>query len=116
MESAPREPASCAAACPDLIRTALDVIAAKWAAPILVALATEQEPVRYAGLQRVIAVTPKELAKNLRALETAGVVRRRVHPTVPPSVDYALTELGRSLWPAIENLADWAAAAAIARP
>jgi DNA-binding HxlR family transcriptional regulator len=110
MESAPREPTACALLCPDLVRTALEVVAAKWSAPILIELSTAGGPVRYAALQRHLEITAKELAKNLRALEASGLVHRRVHPTVPPGVDYAITPRGRDLMTAVGGLADWAAA------
>jgi DNA-binding HxlR family transcriptional regulator len=104
----PKEP--CADRCPALIREALDLISAKWTVPIFFALEDAATPLRYAELERRLQpITPKELAKHLRQLETAGLVERRVHPTVPPSVDYALTELGRSLHPSFAGLADWAA-------
>jgi DNA-binding HxlR family transcriptional regulator len=60
-------------------------------------------------LQRRLGdITPKELAKHLRNFETAGLVKRTVYPTVPPRVEYALTELGESLLPSLETLANWA--------
>jgi len=92
-----------------LIREALNVIAGKWIVPIFFALQDAAAPLRYAELERRLQpITPKELARHLRQLETAGLVERRVYPTVPPSVDYALTELGESLHPSFEGLADWA--------
>lgn len=108
--SAPREPDACLALCPAFARAALDVIGSKWVVSILVALKTASAPVRYAELRRRIgAITPKELAKHLRALESAGLVGRRVHPTVPPRVEYWLTELGRTMSPVVAALADWGA-------
>lgn len=107
---APRDGEPCAALCPALARATLDVIGSRWAVPILVALKTWCRPLRYAELQRRIgAITPKELAKHLRALEAAGLIGRRVYPTVPPRVEYWLTELGRSTAPVVEALADWGA-------
>ena len=107
---APRNAELCVALCPALARETLDVIGSRWAVPILVALKTGCEPLRYAALQRRIgSITPKELARHLRALESAGLIGRRVHPTVPPRVEYWLTELGRSIEPVVEALADWGA-------
>jgi DNA-binding HxlR family transcriptional regulator len=104
----PIEP--CAELCPPLIRETLELISAKWIAPIFLALHDAVAPLRYAELQRrVMTITPKELAKQLRQLESAGLIDRRVHPTVPPQVEYALTELGRSLYPSLQSLALWAA-------
>ncbi len=99
----------CTDRCPLLIRETLDLITAKWSVPIFFALQDSPKPLRYAELQRRVGkVTPKELARHLRQLETAGLVERRVHATVPPQVDYSLTELGESLSPSLEGLADWA--------
>lgn len=106
---APRERELCFGQCPVLIRETLDLIAAKWTVPIFFALQSASGPVRYAELQRRLGdITPKELAKHLRNFETAGLVKRTVYPTVPPRVEYALTELGESLLPSLQILADWA--------
>ncbi len=106
---APRENEPCFEQCPVLIRETLDLIAAKWTVPMFFALQSASGPLRYAELQRRLGdITPKELAKHLRNFETAGLVVRTVHPTVPPRVEYALTELGESLLPSLQTLADWA--------
>jgi DNA-binding HxlR family transcriptional regulator len=49
-------------------------------------------------------ITAKVLSARLRALESKGVVLRRVEPTSPPSVEYSLTDLGRELVPVIESI------------
>ena len=99
----------CSTQCPPLIAETLALIGAKWTAPIFFALYNAAAPLRYAELQRRVgAITPKELAKHLKLLDVAGLVERRVHATMPPQVSYLLTELGRSLHPALEGLADWA--------
>jgi len=55
-------------------------------------------------------ISPRMLAQTLRTLERDGYVARKVHPTIPPKVEYRLTTLGRSLFGKIEALVDWAAA------
>lgn len=50
------------------------------------------------------------LTLTLRGLERDGLVKRTPHATVPPRVDYELTELGRSLTHPLTQLAQWAAA------
>ncbi len=106
----PRSKEPCSEQCPILIRETLDLVAAKWTVPIFIALYTAEAPLRYAALQRRLgAITPKEFAKHLRRLEAAGLIHRQVYPTVPPQVEYSLTLLGRSLYPSLEGLADWAA-------
>jgi DNA-binding HxlR family transcriptional regulator len=100
----------CSQRCPGLVREALSLISPKWAAPILIAIHTSRRPLRYAELARMLGdITPKELARNLRQLETSGMLERTVFPTVPPSVEYELTEPGQSLSNALEPLAHWAA-------
>ena len=66
---------------------------------------------RFSELERAIpAVSQKMLAQQLRQLEADGLVRRVVHPQVPPKVEYDLTEWGQSLCPALDALLNWAAA------
>ena len=50
------------------------------------------------------------LTRTLRSLEQDGLVEREVHPTVPPSVEYGLTALGRDLLVPLSAVADWAVA------
>ncbi len=65
---------------------------------------------RYRELEQLLpAISPRMLVKVLRELEDYGLVRRTVHSVVPPRVEYALTELGRSVAPLIESLRTWGA-------
>lgn len=66
---------------------------------------------RFGELQRLMeGITPKVLTRQLRDLERDGLVRREVHPQVPPRVDYSLTPLGTSLMPVLHQLHEWAVA------
>lgn len=90
------------------VELALHVIGGKWKMPILWRL--KDRPWRYGELQRDLArVNHKMLTQQLRELERAGLVTRTVHPVVPPHVEYALTELGRTTIPVIESLRGWGA-------
>ncbi|MRH89894.1 MarR family transcriptional regulator [Nocardia sp. SYP-A9097] len=93
------------AKCPT--RQVLDHIAGKWT--ILIVDALRQEgTMRYTELSRRIGgVSQKMLTQTLRSLETDGFLTRTVHPTIPPRVDYELTELGHSLAEPIAALRDW---------
>jgi len=51
--------------------------------------------------------TPKMLTQQLRELEADGLISRTVYPVVPPKVEYALTEQGRSLFPILEAMYLW---------
>lgn len=63
---------------------------------------------RFSELRRRIGgISQKMLTTTLRNLERDGFVLRTVHPTVPPSVDYRLTELGQDLLIPIQHLSDW---------
>jgi DNA-binding HxlR family transcriptional regulator len=65
--------------------------------------------VRFSALRRdVEGITQKMLTQTLRGLERDGLVTRTVHPTVPVTVEYALTERGRSLAEAVAVLRGWA--------
>ena len=65
-------------------------------------------PVRFNELKRRIpGVSQRMLTLTLRGLERDGLVTRTVYPTNPPSVEYALTELGRSLTQPVRALVEW---------
>ena len=85
----------------------LDRIGSKWA--ILIIYALSQGTKRYSQLQQQIeGVSPKMLIQNLRKLEACGLVKRVVHPVVPPQVDYSLTPLGETLLDPLAILYEWA--------
>ena len=90
--------------CP--VEAAVDVFGGKWKALILWWL--QERTWRFAELRRQIpGITEKMLTQQLRELEADGIVARRVYPTVPPKVEYSLTEYGRSLKRALRALCDW---------
>lgn len=63
---------------------------------------------RFSALARAIPnITQRMLTLQLRELEEAGIVARTVYAEVPPRVDYALTDLGRSLQPVLMAMRDW---------
>src|SRR5260370_864355 len=63
----------------------------------------------FSELERAIpGVTQKMLIQQLRDLESDGIVRRVVHPVVPPKVEYSLTPGGEELCPALDELLFWA--------
>jgi DNA-binding HxlR family transcriptional regulator len=90
--------------CP--VEAAIDVIGGKWKAVILWWL--HQRTWRFAELRRQIpGITEKMLTQQLRELEADGIVSRQVHATVPPRVEYSLTEYGESLKRALEAICEW---------
>lgn len=79
----------------------------KWSMRTVMVLSNE--PRRFTALRRAIpGISQRMLTRTLRALERDGLVSRTVTPTVPLRVDYALTELGRSLCGPVGQLGNWA--------
>ncbi|WP_216898521.1 winged helix-turn-helix transcriptional regulator [Nocardia alni] len=79
-------------------RELLAVLADKWVLLVLGVLRASDGPVRFNALRRRLdGITQKMLTQTLRTLEREGLVHRAVYPTVPPRVEYSLTELGRDL-------------------
>lgn len=88
-------------------RMVLDRLADKWALLILDTL--REGPVRFNHLRRVIkGISQKVLSQTLKRLERDGLLTRTVYPTVPVTVEYALTDLGRTLTDTVAALAHWA--------
>ncbi len=91
--------------CP--IRSILDRIGDKWSLLILVHLS--HGSLRFSELKRLIdGISQRMLTLTLRNLERDGLVNRTVTPTIPPRVDYKLTQLGQTLLPSVTSLAQWA--------
>ena len=89
------------------VQDALYALGGKWKLPIIVVLA-ERGAVRFSDLQReVVGITPKLLSKELKELELNGFVSRRVTPTTPVLIQYALTDYSSSLQSIITALRDW---------
>jgi DNA-binding HxlR family transcriptional regulator len=90
--------------CP--VEAAVAVFGGKWKALILWWL--QQRTWRFAELRRQLpGITEKMLTQQLRELEEDGIVERKVYATVPPKVEYSLTEYGRSLKRALRAICDW---------
>ena len=78
----------------------------KWT--VLIVKALEGKPRRFNELKREIGgISQQMLTRTLKTLERDGMVSRTVHPTVPPQVEYSLTELGHSLSEPVMRLGDW---------
>ncbi|ADG90240.1 hypothetical protein TBS_17190 [Thermobispora bispora] len=93
--------------CP--VREVLDRVADKWSVLVIVLLG--RRPHRFGELHRGIeGISQRMLTLTLRQLERDGLVRRTVHASVPPRVDYELTPLGRTLLAPLTALNEWAIA------
>lgn len=95
-----------AAACP-AVREVLNRVGDKWS--VLIVKLLGDGPVRFNELRRQTeGISQRMLTLTLRGLERDGLVSRHVEPTVPPRVEYALTDLGRTLLEPVRALAQWA--------
>lgn len=100
------KPHACAfsAMCPT--RLVLNRIADKWT--VLVVILLQDGTKRFSHLQREIdGISQKMLTQTLRGLERDGLVTRKVHATVPPKVEYALTPLGHTLKDLLGAIRNW---------
>jgi DNA-binding HxlR family transcriptional regulator len=97
-------PASAAAG----IEHAISMLEGRWKLVILFQLFGDKT-LRFSDLERAIpGISQKMLTQQLRHLERDRIVTRIVHPSVPPKVEYHLTEWGQSLCPALDRLLTWA--------
>ncbi|WP_406098441.1 winged helix-turn-helix transcriptional regulator [Streptomyces sp. NBC_01013] len=89
-------------------RLGFDLLAHTWNAVVIHALS--EGPRRPGDLRaRIGGISAKVLTETLRRLEGYGLVERRAYAEAPPRVDYALTELGRTLLEPIGALGRWSA-------
>jgi DNA-binding HxlR family transcriptional regulator len=94
-----------AGTCPT--RFVLDRIADKWTVLLLGILA--HRPMRFNAILRELdGLSQKMLSQVLKSLERDGLVTRTAYPTVPVSVEYAITPLGQTLTATLEKLRSWA--------
>ena len=88
-------------------REVLDRVGDKWSVLVIVLLG--QRTHRFNELHRAVeGISQRMLTLTVRALERDGLVKRTVFPTVPPRVDYELTDLGRTLLVPLGALSAWA--------
>lgn len=90
--------------CP--IEAALDLIGGKWKGVILHRLLDDTR--RFNELKRTIPrITQRMLTTQLRELEKASLIHRKVYAEVPPRVEYSITTKGKSLTPVLAALLEW---------
>ncbi|MFB9511782.1 winged helix-turn-helix transcriptional regulator [Streptomyces purpureus] len=88
------------------VRQILDRVADKWS--LLVIALLDHRRLRFTELRREIdGISQRMLTVTLRQLERDGLVKRTVHPVVPPRVEYELTPLGGTLHTTIRSLVTW---------
>ena len=90
--------------CP--IETTMTLISNRWKVLILWDLLGGVK--RFGELKKLLGgISQKVLTANLRQMEEAGLLTRTAYAEVPPRVEYALTETGRSLRPVLEAMLEW---------
>jgi DNA-binding HxlR family transcriptional regulator len=88
------------------LKEVLDIIGGKWAMPIIYILSKGK--LRFKEIERSIeGINTRMLVKELKNMESNDIVTREVFATVPPTVEYALTEKGMELLPSIKSLHKW---------
>lgn len=88
------------------VNDTINVIKGKWKLPILGSLLFEKK--RFTEIQRNIPkITPRMLSKELKELELNGMITRTVYNTIPVSVEYELTNSGKSISDLLEKMAEW---------
>ena len=102
MPPGPHAEGSCLAVASVLAR-----VGDKWS--VLVIMTLIDGPMRFNELKRKIGgISQRMLTLTLRGLERDGLVTRTIFPTIPPRVDYELTDLGRGLAKPVQALGRWA--------
>ncbi len=88
------------------LKDVLEVIGGKWAMPIIYNLSKGK--MRFKEIERTIeGINTRMLVKELKNLQANGIITREVFATVPPTVEYTLTEKGEKLLPSIKSLHQW---------
>ena len=91
-------------ACP--VATTVALIGSKW--KLLIIRNLLARPWRFNELKKDLeGISQKVLTDSLRSMEADGIITRTVYPEVPPRVEYALTELGKSLKPILDSMRAW---------
>ena len=91
--------------CP--VRDIMDVVSGRWSSLLMLALS--EQPYRFGELRRLVPdISQRMLTQTLHELQRDGYVHREVIPSKPPGVEYSLTDLGRSMFEALNVLLSWA--------
>lgn len=90
--------------CP--VATTVALIGSKW--KLLIIRNLLQRPWRFNELRKDLdGISQKVLTDSLRSMEEDGLITRTVYPGVPPRVEYALSDLGKSLKPILDSMVAW---------
>lgn len=95
--------------CPDCkrINEVLSRVGDRWSVLVVISLA-QYGTLRFNELKRNLGISQRMLSLTLKELERDGLVNRKYHQTIPPKVEYSLTEMGQSFREPVTNLGFWA--------
>ncbi len=95
--------------CPDCARIneVLTRVGDRWSVLVIISLA-QYGTLRFNELKRNLGISQRMLSRTLRELERDGLVNRTYHPTIPPKVEYNLTQMGESFREPVSTLGYWA--------
>lgn len=95
--------------CPDCkrINEVLSRVGDRWSVLVVISLA-QYGTLRFNALKRNLGISQRMLSRTLKELERDGLVNRTHHPTIPPKVEYTLTEMGQSFREPVNALGHWA--------
>ena len=95
--------------CPDCqrINEVLVRVGDRWSVLVIISLA-EYGTLRFNALKRNLGISQRMLSLTLKKLERDGLVNRVYHPTIPPKVEYNLTQMGESFREPVAALGGWA--------
>ncbi len=95
--------------CCPLYHEAIELIGRRWTGAIVGVLIVRQEGMRFGEIATAVPeLSDRLLSERMKELEARGLVQRTVQPGRPVRVEYALTEMGRELAPAVQELRAWA--------
>lgn len=86
-------------------KDAMEVLQGKWRIPIIISLTDGDK--RFGEIQREIGISPKMLSQELKALEENKLINRTLYDSMPVTVEYSLTPLGRSTDKLLDEFLKW---------
>jgi DNA-binding HxlR family transcriptional regulator len=95
--------------CCPYLHEAVELVGKRWTGAIVFVLLNEPHPLRFSQIgEAVPRLSDRLLSERMKELEARGIVERRVHADSPVRIEYELTEMGRALAPALQELRKWA--------
>jgi len=88
-------------------KSAFNILGKKWTGLILRVL--QEGPMKFTDISNLIPeMSDKMLGERFRELETQGLITRKVYSTIPVRIEYELTDKGKGLKPALDEIQEWA--------